>query len=699
MNWEIAYSNTFEGNITLGIDFKSPEEIKKAGLSVISGHVPGNFECELVRLGIEQDYAISSNIKNIDKYKDTHVWYFSTFNAYDYSCLKFESLNANAVIYINGEKVLKTNCIIREYEISDAIKEGSNTVVVHILPTGKKRFKAAGGVCANTKGIDGAVIVRRKRKCEIKNAYARTAEIDRENDTAKVRFTADVEVRQDCRHELSHLRYRAVVKDENRTYQTEGDVFGDKIDCKVEVPRPKLWRPKNYGRPCLYDASITILDAGKQLEIFDTKIGIRELKAENTGKNANDISFSISGNKVFLSGATVGPTELYKCEDDEKIENLTSLASDMNLNVLRYEGAYAPESFLDACDKSGIMVIQVIPGAESAFTDENENAKALSDEAIYQISRIRNHSSVAAFSFNEDENRILCGIFKSAANDLAPEIPFIGNPFCDIGSASQVFGKEDALEKLGGFFTGSVSKASLPDEKSLEKIIDDGSFMPASDGSFEEKIGCHIGGSIEKDDPQFIEKAVGVMFSCEDKTKSEILKMSQIVQAESIKKYLEFYRANSDKAGGIIPFNLNDGHPLISESVIDYFLTKKIACSFVKKILSPLCLMIVKSGDSHSLFAVNDLPYGDQITYIVKDITGGASLITTGISEIASFSTNPLCELALTPGHFYQITWTTRAGRNYSNHYYLGAEENSFEDYIDALTKAGYGEKEKTKSK
>ncbi|MBO4261570.1 MAG: hypothetical protein J5921_03025, partial [Clostridia bacterium] len=60
---------------------------------------------------------------------------------------------------------------------------------------------------------------------------------------------------------------------------------------------------------------------------------------------------------------------------------------------------------------------------------------------------------------------------------------------------------------------------------------------------------------------------------------------------------------------------------------------------------------------------------------------------------------NPLCELALTPGHFYQITWTTRAGRNYSNHYYLGAEENSFEDYIDALTKAGYGEKEKTKSK
>ncbi len=701
MNWEIAYTNSFEGDPDAGLDYKTPEEIKKAGLTVISGRVPGSFECELMRLGIEQDYALSTNIKNIDKYKDTNVWYFSTFNAFDYSCLHFDSLNANAIVYINGSLALKTNSIIKEYEISEGINEGVNTVVVHILPSGSKRFVAAGGITANTKGIDGAVIVRRQRKCEVKNGYIRTAEIDKEKDCAKIHFTAEVYVRTDCRHELSHLKYRAVVKDDNRTYQTEGDVFGDRIDCFVEVPHPKLWWPKNYGRPCLYDASITILDGGKQLDIFDSKIGVRTVLISSTGENANDISFTVNGNRVFLSGATAGPSELLKCEEDARIEDTVSAAADMNLNILRYEGAYAPESFYDACDKNGILVIQVMPDAESGFTDDIGNIKALSEEAKYQVSRIRNHSSAAAFSFCESRNKVLSGIFESAVKDNAKDIAFIEDTYCGTASFGNTALSFESISKLGMFFTGSVSDVSLPEAGSLEKIVEKtgvGSFADEN-GNLAGNVSCHIGGSSKETDPSFIAKSISFMFSCEDKTNTEIMKMSQIVQAEKIKRFIELYRANSDRTGGIIAFDLNDGHPLISPSVIDYYLSKKIACSFVKKTLSPLCLMIVKADNGeYNLYAVNDLPYGDQITYIVKDLTGGSSLIKTGISDIVAFSTNSLCGLSLTPGHFYQITWTTRAGRNYSNHYYFSSEDNSFEAYSEALAKAGYGENEKPKA-
>ena len=696
MNWEIAYTNSFDGDVASGKDYKTPDDLKRAGLSVISARVPGSFECELVRLGIEQDYALSSNIKNIAKYKDTHVWYFAEFNSYDFSSLHFDRINGEAVVYINGETVLKTNCFLNEYEISDAIKEGKNSVVVHILPTGKKRFKAAGGCTANTKGIDGDVIVRRKRKCEIKNAYVRTVSIDRNEDVAKVRFTAETDVRSDCKREFPHLHYRALIKDDNRVYQTEGDVFGDKIDCSVEVPHPKLWWPRNYGRACLYDASITIFDSGKQLDVFDTKTGIRTVELNVTGKGSNDYEFTVNGNRVFLSGACTGPSELLKNENDERIEDTVAAASEMNCNVLKYSGCYAPESFYDACDKNGILVIQNIPGADPSFVENQDNVKGLTEEVSFFASKIRNHPSVAAFSYNSEESRICDGIFRSAVSDICGSIPFIGDNSADNVEFPENIDPDQLLERFGSFYTSAFGTASMPSSESLDKMSGEDQCWPLTDeeGNLKETVLCHLSESCRSGNAgaDIVAGPVANLFNTEGCLKTTLLQMSQIAQAERIKQYIELYRSKSGKAGGVIAFNLIDGHPLISGSVIDYYLTKKIACGYIKRTLAPLCLMITGGENGLSLKAVNDLPYGDQVTYLIKDLSAGATLITTGISDIFAFSTSELCDVTLTPGHFYQIVWTTRAGRTYTNHYFFSSETNDFDAYVDALAKAGYTE-------
>lgn len=688
MNWEIAYTNNFEGDVSAGMDYKTPSDLKHSGLSLISAKVPGNFESELVNLGIENDYLFGTNILSLEKYKNTHVYYFTEFFAYDYSSIVIEKLFAKAVIYLNGEKVKETDHILSEITISDGIVEGQNTLVIHIIPSENPRATESRELGIETKGIGGEVYVKRTRKCEIRNAYVRTSSYDKDNDVAKIRFTADIYVRPDSRHEFSHLKFKAVIKDEKRDFSSEGDIFGDKIDCTVEITHPKLWYPKNSGRSYLYDSSLTVLDGGKTLDVFDTSTGIRTLRLSRSGQKTDDFELYMNDSKVFLCGASIVPSEIFKQEDSEKVEHLVQLASEMNCNVLRYKGDYAPESFYDACDKNGIAVITALPGADRDFAGRPENQNALSEEALIEISRIRNHPSAVLFTYDEKDCDIVSSVFENRIGQLAKDIPFIPGEFHKNSD-------RDASD-FGSFFSGVTGCPSVPSYVSLKKFIHKKESWPVIDesGVMTGSYIAHFAPGLRTTAPgeDFLSTAVKNIFGEEPVKPERFTKQNQIAQAECIKTFIEYYRANSDKSGGVIAFSLNDAHTLISEAVIDYYLEKKIACSFIKRSLTPLCLLISGSNGVYALHAVNYLPYGDQITYVVKDLTQNGELTKTGVEDIFAFSNNRLTEITLTPGHFYQITWTTRAGREYTNHFFMRDETNDFDAYMDALTKAKYNE-------
>ncbi len=701
MNWEIAYTNSFEEGTAGGFDYRTPDELRRSGMSIIAGRVPGYFENELVNLGIENDYLHSENVKNLEKYKDTHVWYFTSFNAFDFSCLHFDKLDANAVIYVNGEQVLATEEYLGEIEISDGIKEGHNTAVIHIFPRKSSRNTAAKAIGVDPKGIPGEVILRRKRKCEIKDAYVRTVDYNKDSDTAKIRLSATVEVRPDCRHELSHLKFRAVVKDDKRVYQQEGDIFSDRIDCTVEVSRPKLWWPRNYGRSNLYDASICVLDGGKQLDVFDTKTGIRTVSAFKSGPSVSDFEVFINGIKVFLSGANATATELLKEEDEERIEGVVSAASEMNCNVLRYFGGYAPEAFLDACDKYGIAVIQVFPGVLEGISESGDLTKRLSEEAVGQVKRLRNHPSLCMFSSDPSTVPFSAAIFEDAVSKYGGQVSIVKPDFHDSVSLSEEIDPGKAMELLGGFLTASAGSAALPAASSLRRFIHKKACWPLFDesGDLFDVFTCHLAkgcrpsfaaGSTVSDTRKYFGDVPGDLygFTCR----------SQLIQAELIKQYIELYRSLNEKSGGVIAFDLNDPHTLISGAVLDYYLEKKAACAFIKRSLAPLCLMIIRQGaGSYTLKAVNDLPYGDQVTYLVKDVTEGSALLDSGVADIFAFGNSSLSSLTLTPDHFYQITWTTRAGRTYTNHFFAAGDSCTLKDYLAAMAAAGYEEPDKNR--
>ena len=67
---------------------------------------------------------------------------------------------------------------------------------------------------------------------------------------------------------------------------------------------------------------------------------------------------------------------------------------------------------------------------------------------------------------------------------------------------------------------------------------------------------------------------------------------SQIVQAEAKKYFIEFWRMSKFERNGILWWNLRDGWPLISDAIVDYYGSKKLAYQYIKRVQTNVCVMI-----------------------------------------------------------------------------------------------------------
>lgn len=659
MNWEIAYTN--ESNFVN--EYTTPDEIRAAGLSVLKAHVPCCFEKELELAGFENDFYYASNILNLKKYAGTNVWYFSEFSAFEFDSIVFEGILGRADVFVNGEICRELPEGFSELRIHDGIVDGDNTVVVHFHPSDKP---------FSLKGLVKNAYIKRKRKCEIRNAYIRTESLDPEEESAVVRFTAEVDIRRDSVHEFQHLNCKAEIKDEKRVYSSKCDLFGSKIDLTVEVPRAKLWWPKNYGRPYIYDASITVYDGGRQLDEFDVSLGIRTvwLETEIT-EGGGEISYiSVNGKRLCLSGPAWRPADIMSFEDEERLEKVFESVTDLGCNVL-YVAAGTDlnsELFYDLCDRNGIAVVREFQSEEIG---NNDAARA---KIRATVEFLRNHPSVIAACSRS-------AYVPDVLKNLTPEIPFIP---C-IGSEGSVF---DVCEHV----------LSIPSSSTVKKFIPRDVVWPAVDPD----RGINPDYSIHSSDPfagkfvnsDDIEAGVLRFFDKKIEKMNPFLRQSQIVQAEYLKGVIENARATKSSGNGIIWQSLSDGWPCFSDSVTDYFNVRKLSYFYVKRSQSPLVLVFTKSDerDFYELHAVNDLQYGDEITFVVKDLTESGKIVASGMAEISPNSNTVLEKVRLDKNGFYLISWTPRTGRSITNHFFVNEGGIDYNSYTEALKKCGFYE-------
>jgi beta-galactosidase len=174
--------------------------------------------------------------------------------------------------------------------------------------------------------------------------------------------------------------------------------------ASLHVNGPKLW---SIEKPSLYGAVITIEQAGKAVDHYETVFGIRTIKFDP------DKGFLLNGERVRLNGVCdhhdLGP--LGAAINTRALERQIELLKEMGVNAIRTSHNPPAPELLDLCDRMGIVVMDEGFDCWRRAKKRNDYHVVFEDwhekDFRAQIRRDRNHPSVIMWSIgNEiDEQR------------------------------------------------------------------------------------------------------------------------------------------------------------------------------------------------------------------------------------------------------------------------------------------------------
>ncbi len=520
------------------------------------------------------------------------------------------------------------------------------------------------------------------------------------------------------------------------------------IDC------PKLWFPKNYGDPNLYSITVTLYHGEQPVNEYKLSSGLRTARLCHTSTTTPDgdgeFVFLINGQKVFWQGTNWVPVDAYHSRDRERLPQILPMLNDLGCNCVRCWGGnvYEDDIFYDFCDRNGIMVWQDFAHACGINPSTDEYSARFAHEAEAVVKRLRNHSSIVMWAGDNEVD--LCyewsggSILRDPNTNLLtrriiPEVlamhdftrPYLpSSPYIDekafealskgmgtITPEHHLWGprdyfKSDYYKNAICHFASETGYHGCPSPESLSRFIRPEQLwhwqkypdIPNKVKIPKDDWVCHAACSATEDlDVNYtrislMSNQVKVMFK--DFRQNEageglyrFAMASQISQAEAKKYFIERFRMAKWRRTGIIWWNLIDGWPQISDAVVDYYGTKKLAYHYIKTSQLPLCLMVDEplNGVS-SLRAVSDLQEPTRISYRLRDIDSD-KVYSEGELTIPQ---NSVCELASltlpSEGRFLIIEWeySTPNGNNISgkNHYVTSLKDMELDTYLDWMKKA-----------
>ena len=184
-------------------------------------------------------------------------------------------------------------------------------------------------------------------------------------------------------------------------------------------------------------------------------------------------------------------------------------------------------------------------------------------------------------------------------------------------------------------------------------------------------------------------KQIRILFGDVPKDLDTFILASQSVQAEAMKYFVELWRAGKFERSGIIWWNLRDGWPIISDSVVDYYNSRKLAFYFLKNVQPTVCLMINDPVEGYyPLVAVNDSLEAAQGRVTVTELASGRELFS-GSYAVAANGRQRVAELPHQQGQGMLLVRYEHAGQTRANHYLYGAPPFDFKAYLGLLKQTG----------
>jgi beta-mannosidase len=135
-----------------------------------------------------------------------------------------------------------------------------------------------------------------------------------------------------------------------------------------------------------------------------------------------------------------------------------------------------------------------------------------------------------------------------------------------------------------------------------------------------------------------------------------------------------------------------DGWPQISDAIVDYYGTKKLAYHYVKRSQQPFCMMFDEPIDNKiTLVATNDLQEEQVVSYTVTNVNNDTVLLD-GKTTVEANGIIRLDSITPKQGEFYLIEWTAN-GKKGVNHFTPCIEKTlDYKTYLSQIEKVGFDE-------
>ncbi|HZL42713.1 MAG TPA: glycoside hydrolase family 2 protein [Verrucomicrobiae bacterium] len=609
--------------------------------------VPGCVHTDLMRLGRIPDPFYGSNEKELQWIGEKEWIYQTTFDlpaallAQEHVELVFRGLDTYATVTLNGSPILAADNMFREYRISckSLLREKSNVLVIRFasvfdvnLPkydTAPYRLEAFPtndqadekiamysrkaqfhygwdwGPRLITCGVWRPVVVEAWSDARLRSVFVRQENVSPTGADILSKVEVLSDNAQDVR--LSVFMDSVCLAAENHSLAKGLN----RITIKGHLADPKLWWTNGLGDQHLYQYRTTLESSGNLLDEYTASIGVRSLDIVRV-KDASGTSLYVrlNGVPVFMKGANYIPQDNFQNRvTPDRYEHIVGSAAKANMNMLRLWGGgiYEQDVFYETCDRHGILIWHDFQFACAMYPADDAFLETVRQEIIDNVTRIRNHASIALYCGNNenaycwhqvwkpkcppdiqrlqeaDMRKLYCGTIPKALKEAdptryyhlsSPDAGFdgIGYGDGDIHYWGVWHGKEPFENYLKNIarFVSEYGFQSYPELSTVRK------FAAPNDRSLHSEVmlahqRCT---SDERKDTEYGNRLIQQNMDAWYKTPRDFesyLYVSQIMQADGVRVGMEAHRRAMPFCMGSLFWQIDDCWPAASWSSIDYF--------------------------------------------------------------------------------------------------------------------------------
>ena len=453
------------------------ETISQQGFSTdgwVVATVPATILSSYKNVGAVPNPNYADNIFQVsESFFNSNFWYRNEFVVDDDFAserlfLNFDGINWKANIFLNGEQIgrIEGAFMRGRYDVTDKVIKGKNVLAVEIiknehigavkeknevntdfnggiLGADNPTFHASIGwdwistIRGRNIGIYNDVYLTSSGDVTLHDPFVQTAlmlpdtvatltpEIIVENHRAEgVKGVLSGKI-----GDISFEQEVALAAGEKRTILFSPDKY-----AQLRNQRLKLWWPKGYGAPHLYDAEFNFAIDGKLSDSKAFKVGIRQM---DFNEDNGILSLYVNGRRFIGRGGNWGFGENNLNYRGREYDIAVAHHANMNFTMMRnWVGQIGDEELYEACDRHGIMVWQDFWLANPADGPDPYYPDMFIANAEDYVKRIRSHASIGIYCGRNEgfPTPYIDKALRRIVKDVHPGIHYISSSADDVVS-------------------------------------------------------------------------------------------------------------------------------------------------------------------------------------------------------------------------------------------------------------------------